>query len=72
VSSGLDVSERQAVRSIAGLPVRLQVDGMANRGRVLLDSLKVCTIARRNPRLSTRAAIVEFFQDGGPLLFVIS
>ena len=64
--------ERQAVRSIAGLPVRLGVDGMANRGRVLLDSLKVRTMAKRNPRLSTRAADVEFFQDGGPLLFVIS
>jgi len=72
VSSGLAVSERQAVRSIAGLPVRLRVDGMANRGRVLLDSLKVRTMAKRNPRLSTRAADVEFFQDGGPLLFVIS
>ena len=73
VSSGLAVSERQAVRSIAGLPVRLRVDGMANRGRVLLDSLKTRTISRRNPRRLTRAADVEFFPGTAVrLLFVIS
>ena len=73
VSSGLAVAERQAVRSIAGLPVRLRVDGMANRGRVLLDSLKTRTISRRNPRRLTRAADVEFFPGTAVrLLFVIS
>ena len=68
VSSGLAVFRttggalnRRAARTPAG-------DGMANRGRVLHDSLKVRTMAKRNPRLSTRAADVEFFQDGGPLL----
>jgi len=65
-------SERQAVRSIAGLPVRLRVDGMANRGMVLLDSLKVRTIAGRNPDYRHEPPTLSFFRDGGPLLFVIS
>jgi hypothetical protein len=65
-------SERQAVRSIAGLPVRLRVDGMANRGTVLLDSLKVRTIAGRNPDYRYEPPTLSFFRDGGPLLFVIS
>jgi len=70
VSSGLAVSERQAVRSIAGLPVRLRVDGMANRGRVLLDSLKVRAITRtQSPDYRHEPPTWSFFQGRRPVAF---